>query len=262
MVDFRPLVQEIQANCPPPLWQVLLKRRMLRAADQVARMTCSAAIVSGEAVGQVSSQTLQNLAVISAATDMPLLRPLIGHDKQEILKLARRVGTHDLSARVPEYCALTPRQPETHARPGRVDKVEARLDADKLKALIEERAIFDLRALDLGKLSAPQLEADAVPEGAVVLDLRSAIAFKSWHFPGALRLDYARALQAYASFDREQTYVAVCEVGLKSAHLAELMHQAGFRAHHFRGGLKRLMRYASGGDQALRAVASPALLAE
>ncbi len=262
MVDFQPQVEEIRACCTAPLWQVVLKRRMLRAADQVARMTRCAAVVTGEAVGQVSSQTLQNLAVISAATDMPLLRPLIGYHKQEIVELARQVGTHDLSAKVPEHCALTPRRPETHAKPRRVDRAEAGLDPGKLAALVEARAIFDLRALDLGKLSAPELEVDAIPESAVVLDLRSVVAFKSWHYPQALRLDYAQALQAYSSFDPDKTYVSYCEVGLKSAHLAEIMHQAGYRAHHFRGGLKRLMRYASGDDEALQAMASPALLTD
>ncbi len=261
MVDFRPLVEEIRECCPPALWQVVLKRQMLRAADAVARMTRSAAIVTGEAVGQVSSQTLQNLAVISTVTEIEILRPLVASSKEEILDLARRIGTHDLSAKVPEHCALTPRQPETHAKPRRVARAEAGLDPTRLAALACERAIFDLRALDLGKLSAPELEVEAVPEDAVVLDLRSAPAFKSWHYPGALRLDYADALRAHRSFDKGPTYLVYCEVGLKSAHLVELMHQAGYRAHHFSGGLKQLMRYASGDDQeALRAVTSPAVL--
>ncbi len=261
MVDFRPRVEEIQACCPQALWQVVLKRQMLRAADAVARMTRSAAIVTGEAVGQVSSQTLQNLVVISAATEMPVLRPLIASHKEEILELARRIGTHDLSAGVPEHCALTPRRPETHAKPGRVARAEAGLEPAKLAELVEARAIFDLRALDLGKLSAPDLEIDTVPEGAVVLDLRSAPAFKSWHYPGALRLDYPGAISAHRSFDREATYLIYCEVGLKSAHLAELMHRAGYRARHFRGGLKRLMRHTAGEDEAaLRAATSPVLL--
>ncbi len=260
MVDFRPLVEEIQARCPPPLWQVVLKRQMLRAGEAVARMTRSAAIVTGEAVGQVSSQTLQNLVVISAVTEMPVLRPLVASDKDEILDLARRIGTHDLCAGVPEHCALTPRRPETHAKPRRTADAEAGLDPAKLAELAEARAIFDLRALDLGKLSAPDLEVDTVPEGAVVLDLRSAPAFKSWHYPGALRLDYAGALRAHRSFDRDATYLVTCEVGLKSAHLAELMHRAGYRAHHFRGGLKQLRRYSLGDDEALRAATSPVLL--
>lgn len=260
MVDFRPLVEDIQARCPQPLWQVVLKRQMLRAADHVARLTRSATIVTGEAVGQVSSQTLQNLVVISAATDVPVLRPLVASLKEEILDLARRIGTHDLCAGVPEHCALTPRRPETHAKPRRTAEAEARLDPAMLAELVEARAIFELRALDLSKLSAPDLEVDAVPEDAVVLDLRSAPAYKSWHYPGALRLDYPAALKAHRSFDRDACYLVYCEVGLKSAHLAELMHQAGYRAHHFRGGLKQLMRTSVGDDEALRAATSPVLL--
>ncbi len=260
MVDFRPRVEDIQSSCPQALWQVVLKRQMLRAADAVARLTRSAAVVTGEAIGQVSSQTLQNLVVISAVTEIPVLRPLVTSRKEEILELARRIGTHDLCAGVPEHCALTPGRPETHAKPRRTAEVEARLDPGRLAALVEARAVFDLRALDLGKLSAPDLEVDAVPEGAVVLDLRSAPAYKSWHYPGALRLDYAAALTAHRSFDPEPTYLIYCEVGLKSAHLAELMHRAGYRAHHFRGGLKHLMRHAAGDDEALRVATSPALL--
>ncbi len=260
MVDFRPLVEEIRGHCPRPLWQVVLKRQMLRAAEAVARLTRCAAVATGEAVGQVSSQTLQNLAVISSVTKMPLLRPLVTANKDEIIDLARRIGTYDLSAKVPEHCALTPSRPETHARPRHTAEAEAGLDPAKLAELVAARAIFDLEALDLDKLSAPDLEVDAVPEGAVVLDLRTAPAFKSWHYPGALRLGYAAALEAHRSFDREATYLVYCEVGLKSAHLAELMHQAGYRAHHFRGGLKQLMRYVEGDDEALRAVMSPVLL--
>ena len=71
IVDFRKVVDDIQAHCPQPLWQVMLKRQMLHTADQLCRMVRASALVTGEAVGQVSSQTLQNLAVISQATDLP-----------------------------------------------------------------------------------------------------------------------------------------------------------------------------------------------
>lgn len=259
LVDFRSAVDEIKARCPQPLWQVALKRQMLRAADAVARMTRAAAIVTGEAVGQVSSQTLQNLAVVSSATEIPILRPLAASNKEEILALARRIGTYDLSARVAEHCVLTPRQPETHARPDRVARAEAAMDLGKPAALAGERAVFDLRALDLEKISAPALEVEAVPEDAVVVDLRSPAAFRSWHYPGALSLGYVEALDAWPSFDRGKTWVFYCEVGLKSAHLAEAMHQGGYRAFHVRGGLQQAMRAAEGGDPALEALRAPAL---
>ena len=260
MIDFQPVVEELEARCPRPLRQVLLKRQMLRAADSVARMGKAAAIVTGDAVGQVSSQTLQNMAVISSATEIPILRPLVAASKDEIVATARRIGTHDLSALVRERCMLVSRHPETHAKPQQVAKAELDLQGEKLKSLIEERAVFDLRALDLSKARAPQLEMDSVPEGATVIDLRSPLAFRSWHYPKALQLGYTEALAAHRSFDRDQTYLFYCEVGLKSAHLAELMDRAGYRAYHFRGGLKPLMRYANLREAELWAASSPALL--
>ena len=260
MIDFRPLVAELEAHCPRSLWQVVLKRQMLRAADRLARMLKVSAILTGEAVGQVSSQTLQNLAVISSVTEIPILRPLVASNKEEIVETARRIGTHDLSAKVQEQCMLVSRHPETHAKPRRVLDAEIGLDPETLKRSIEARAIFDLRALDLTRVKAPGREVVEIPEGAVVIDLRSPLAFESWHYPGALHLGYVEALAAFRSFDRDETYVFYCEVGLKSAHLAGLMHEAGYRAHHFIGGLGQILRYAERGDAALRAVMSPALL--
>ncbi len=260
LVDFRPLVEELKDQCPQPLWQVVLKRQMLRAADRMARITKAAAIVTGEAVGQVSSQTLQNLAVISAVTEIQVLRPLIAFNKEDIVEIARRIGSYDLSAKVQEQCMLVPRHPETHAKPKRVDRAEIGLNPDKLSALIEERAIFDLRILDLSKAFSPDLEVTSVPKGAVVIDLRSPLAYKSWHYPGALCLGYREALAAHGSFDRDKAYLFYCEVGLKSAHLAEQMNDAGYTAHHFSGGLKQILLYAKGGDKALLAATSPVLL--
>ncbi|MEE8524332.1 MAG: tRNA uracil 4-sulfurtransferase ThiI [Thermoanaerobaculia bacterium] len=262
MIDFQPVVDEIRGCCPQALWQVILKRQMLRAADRVARMRRAIAIVTGDAVGQVSSQTLHNLAAISTATELPILRPLAAHHKEEILEIARRVGTHDLSAKIPEYCAISPRRPETHAKPAAVAAAESGLDPERLETLIAERAVFDLRALDLAKLRAPALEVDEIPAGAVIVDLRPAFAFKSWHPAGAVHLEYVEALKVHGVLDRGKTYLFYCEVGLKSAHLAEIVHGAGGRAFHFRGGLKQLVRWTERQDPALRAATSPVLLTD
>ncbi len=243
-VDFEPLVAELQARCETRYWQVLLKRLMLRAAECVARERGAAALVTGEAVGQVSSQTLTNLAVISRAVELPILRPLVGSNKDEIIAGARRIGTYELSKVVGEYCAMVPSRPATAASLDAILAQESRIDASLVERVAEQRAVFDLRHLDLEKLELPELEVERIPEGATVLDLRSAEAYASWHYPEALRLDFAHAVRAYPSFDRSQTYVLYCEIGLKSAHLAELMRREGFDAHHFKGGLGPLRRRA------------------
>ncbi len=260
MVDFQPLVTELEAKCPPQLWQVVLKRQMLRAANRVAQAVGAAMIVTGESVGQVSSQTLQNLAVISQASERPILRPLCGSNKEEIFAYARRIGTFELSAKVPEYCALTRHQPSTHTSYKRVAEAEADLEPENVAAQVRARAILDLRTLDLEKIAACRREIESVPDGATVVDLRTPSAFRSWHYPQALNLGYFEALKAWTSFDRGRTYVFYCEVGIKSAHLAEVMAEAGFDAYHFKEGLATLRRWFDDQDEALRAAMSPVLL--
>lgn len=239
-VDFAAVAGELRERTEARYWQVLLKRQMLRAAERVARERHAAAIVTGEAVGQVSSQTLSNLAAISEATRLPILRPLVGANKDEIIALAGRIGSAELSAVVQEYCAMVPRRPATAATLQAVLAEEAKLDPQVLERAVAGRSVFDLRALDVDAHGVQELEVEEIPPGATVIDLRSRAAHRAWHHPGALQLDLARALQAYPSFDKEQSYVLYCEFGLKSAHLAELMRRAGLQAFHVKGGLRRL----------------------
>lgn len=261
MVDFRPHVDELKRQCPAKLWQIVLKRQMLRLADHVARMRGLAAVVTGEVIGQVSSQTLQNLAVISAVTELPILRPLVGEPKEDIIDLARQIGTYEASAAVPEYCALDGKSPETHAKPSRVEKVETHLDLNLLRQTAETRTQLDLRTLDLGLMRSPRREVEDFPDGAEIVDLRSPHAFKSWHYPGARHMDYGEAVQNPTLFEGSTIYVFYCEVGLKSAHLAEVLTRRGLAdAFHIAGGLKRVIRLAEGDDDALRALISPVLL--
>ncbi len=96
-VDFEGVSRELQRNTTPRYWQVLLKRSMLRSAEAIAQDCGACAIVTGEAVGQVSSQTLRNLATISQATPTTILRPLAGFNKDEIIQLANRELLHGFS---------------------------------------------------------------------------------------------------------------------------------------------------------------------
>jgi len=242
-LDFRPVAEQLLARCEPRLLQVLLKREMLRAASHLARATRARALVTGESLGQVSSQTLTNLAVISEATDFLLLRPLVGARKDEIIAEAERIGTAPLSAVVREYCALVPRRPATAARLDAVRREEAALDPAVLKQAVRNAQRLDLRSFDPDAKRLADLETDTLLPGATLVDLRSREEFVGWHHPEAVRLDFAEALRAYTSLPKEREYVLVCELGLKSSHLAELMREAGFAAHHFRGGTRALRRW-------------------
>ena len=243
-VDFDAVSHDLQANAQPRYWQVILKRQMLRAAEAIARELACPALVTGEALGQVSSQTLANLATIGAATGLPILRPLVGTNKEEIVALAHRIGTGAISATVAEYCALVPRRPATAAELAAVAAEEAKLDATLLARAVAAREVVDVRDADPDACALPELAVEAVPPGALVLDLRSPGEFAAWSLPGSVRLDFARALEAMHAFSREQRYVVVCAFGLASAHLAEQMRKLGLDAFHFRGGAPALRKWA------------------
>lgn len=259
-VDFQPVAAELREKVPDQHWQIVLKRQMVRAAETIALKTRRLGMVTGEAIGQVSSQTLQNLAVISQATRvLPLLRPLLGFNKEEILDLARRMGVYDLASAVGEYCDMVPRHPATRAQPQQIERDEASLDPRLLKDLVATRTVWRLRDLPAEALAPSGLETDRIPTGATVLDLRPAHSFRAWHYPGSLRLDFPHALEAYPSFDRGRPYVLVCEVGLKSAALAEKMQEAGFQAWHLGGGVRDLMSLAEREKKVDAALLAPAV---
>jgi thiamine biosynthesis protein ThiI len=217
---------------------------MLRAGEGVARASGAEALVTGDSLGQVSSQTLANLAAISEATAVPVLRPLVGFHKDEIIRTAERIGTAPLSAVVAEYCAMVPRRPATRSRAEDLRREEARLDLGVVTRAVEAREVLELRSLDPDARAVPEILIDEIPEDALVIDLRSRDEYAAWHFEGALHLEFARAREAWPSFAKERSYVLTCEFGLLSAHLAEQMRRGGLRAFHFRGGTKALRRYA------------------
>jgi len=109
---------------------VLYRRMMMRVAERIARKAGARALATGEALAQVASQTLENIGVIGAATAMPILRPCLGHDKQETIALARRIGTYETSIEPYDDCCslFVPEHPETRARLERVEAIESRLD--------------------------------------------------------------------------------------------------------------------------------------
>jgi tRNA uracil 4-sulfurtransferase len=107
---------------------------MLRIAEALAHQTKAKALVTGESLAQVASQTLDNMAVIQQAATLPILRPLVGMDKQEIIDHARRIGTFDISSIPDQDCCqlFVPKHPATKARLGEVEEAESRIDIREL----------------------------------------------------------------------------------------------------------------------------------
>ncbi len=244
VVDFVPVVEELKAKVQPKYWQVILKRLMYRAAEAVAGELRGEAVVTGEAVGQVSSQTLGNLRAIDEVASLPVFRPLVGLDKLEIIALAERIGTAVLSARVREYCAILPDRPVTHAKPAAARDEESHVDLSLLDAAVAGRKVLDLRELRDVDLVQPYLFVTEIPDGAVVLDCREPHHFQHWHYPGAERRDIGDLAARFKQLDKTRTYVLYCSVGVQTAYVAEVMQREGYEAYSFKGGARPLMRYA------------------
>ncbi|MCY3699316.1 MAG: tRNA 4-thiouridine(8) synthase ThiI [Gemmatimonadetes bacterium] len=246
VLEFGPVVEAMRAHAKPAYLQVVLKRMMYRAAATIGERIGAEAILTGESVGQVSSQTLRNLRAIENASSLPVLRPLLGFHKEEILDRAREIGTYDLSARVREYCDLVPQRPVTASSPEAAAAQESAVGFEELDEAVAGAAMHDVRALRPESMVGASLYVADVPDGAVILDTRSRDAFEAWHWPGATLRDLPQLERDFGQLDRDATYVLCCAEGVRTAYLAEVMQRAGYEAYSFLGGAPRMRRVARG----------------
>jgi thiamine biosynthesis protein ThiI len=235
VIGFAAVVAALKARIEPRLRQVLLKRAMYRAGTLVAGELEADALVTGEALGQVSTQTLRNLAVSEEAAGVPVLRPLIGMDKEEIIRRARAIGTHDASERVIEHCSIATGRVETAASLREVLTAEGHVDEGFLRAAVERRTEVDL--LTWFPAPPPEHVLEEVPEGAVVVDVREEDEGPS---VGDIRLPYSRAHEWTGGLDSGRTYLFVCSHGLRSESVAHELRRRGVRAFSLAGGIGRL----------------------
>ncbi len=145
IVPFTHIQEEIQRNCPEEYFTLIMRRFMMRLACRIAKTQGCGALITGESVGQVASQTIPALACTDAVTDLPMFRPVIGMDKEEIVRISRKIGTFDISIQPFEDCCtvFTPRHPCTRPKVDAVAKAESVLDVD---GLVEE-ALADVRVI-------------------------------------------------------------------------------------------------------------------
>jgi len=134
IIPFTEIQEEIRKNCPEEYFTLIMRRFMMRLSEAVARKAGAGALVTGESLGQVASQTMMALGVTEDVTRMPVLRPLIGMDKVEIIRMARDIGTYDTSILPYEDCCtvFTPRHPCTRPKIEDVREAESALDIDAL----------------------------------------------------------------------------------------------------------------------------------
>jgi thiamine biosynthesis protein ThiI len=166
LVPFGNLQQQVVLAVPPELRVVLYRRLMLRIAERLARKGRAQALVTGEVVGQVASQTLENMTAIAGATTYEILRPLVGMDKDEIINEARRIGTYSISIIPDQDCCtlFTPKHPATRARLAAVEQAEQLLPIEEMVATaVAATAVEDLRFPMLESTAARSARAQGDP---------------------------------------------------------------------------------------------------
>jgi tRNA uracil 4-sulfurtransferase len=161
MVAFGEIQQQVVLSVPPPLRVVIYRRLMVRIAEKIASLSRAQALVTGDVIGQVASQTLENMTTINAVATMPIFRPLIGMDKDEITAEAQKLGTYSISIIEDQDCCqlFTPKHPATKARLREVEMAEARLPIDEFihkavaEAVVEEFKFPVIESAVEGKLN-------------------------------------------------------------------------------------------------------------
>ena len=236
-VPFEDVVREILARVDNSQMGVILKRMMLRAADRIAAGLGAEALVTGESVAQVSSQTLTNLAVIDSVAENLVFRPLATTDKQEIIDLARAIGTEEFSRHIPEYCAVISDKPTTKARPQRIAREEAGFDftvLDQAVAGASIQFITEIAFDEAGRTGEITVISEAQP-GDTVIDIRHEAELEMRPLPltpsqGAqiLHIPFYRLHGEIEKLDQGGRYLLYCERGMISRLHAAHLQDAGF----------------------------------
>ena len=233
-INFEAVVGEILEKIDSGQMGVVLKRMMVRAASKIAERFAIQAIVTGEALGQVSSQTLTNLRLIDEASETLVLRPLISHDKEQIIATAKEIGTDDIAKSMPEFCGVISKNPTVKAVREKIVAEELNFDFSILENAVQNAQYLDIREI------AEQTERDVVQVDAVsvltgddvILDIRSPEETDE----NPLRLEgqnvtllpFYKLSSQFASLDQSKTYLLYCERGVMSKLQALYLKENGF----------------------------------
>lgn len=236
-VPFEGVVEKILTDVDDSQMGVILKRCMMRCADQIARRLKTTALVTGEAISQVSSQTLTNLQVIDQSVERLILRPLITCNKQSIVDQAKAIGVAEMAAAIPEYCGVISRRPTIRARLPLIEAEEAKLGDQVLKDAVAAaiyQPITEVLQQSPSEQSVEIADPTATSERAVViLDVRAPLEAEA--APLQVRgfevqpLPFFQVQSRFAQLDPEREYWLYCDQGVMSQLQVRNLLDAGHR---------------------------------
>ena len=233
-INFENVVSEILEKVDNGQMGVVLKRMMVRVASKIAGRFDIQAIVTGEALGQVSSQTLTNLRLIDKASDTLVLRPLITHDKEQIIVMAKEIGTDDIAKSMPEFCGVISKNPTVKAIESKIVEEEGHFNFEVLEQAVQNAQFLDIREI------AQQTEKEVVSvetttelgENDVILDIRSPEETDETPFKlegvEVKELPFYKLSSQFVELDQSKNYLLYCQRGVMSKLQALYLKENGF----------------------------------
>ncbi len=232
-VDFAPVVAEILQKIDDGQMGVVLKRMMVRAASLLAKELKINALVTGEAMGQVSSQTLTNLQMIDKVSETLILRPLITHDKADIIALAEKIGTADIAKSMPEFCGVISKSPTVKAVEHKLLATEANFNFELLQQAVQNAVRMDIKDIGKGadqKVVMTQTVLD-IGDNEQVIDIRTLDEYEDDPLQidqEVLHIPFYQLLSKFGQLDQSVDYLLYCKKGVMSKLQALYLMDNGF----------------------------------
>lgn len=233
-VPFEGVVSEILEKVDPSCMGVILKRLMLQVGSKIAEQAKVKALVTGEAVAQVSSQTLTNLAIIDQACDILVLRPLAMMDKGAIIDQCRAIGAEEFAAAMPEYCGVISVRPSAHLKQYKVENEERNMDMSVLQRALDATVMqsIDEVMADVANGVDPVATVSEVAEGQVVIDIRHPDELELRPLKVGkvcvIEIPFYSLNSRFAALDQQHGYLLYCEKGVMSQLHAAHLRDEGF----------------------------------
>ncbi len=230
IIDGRKLVDALTDNSRFRMPNITFKRILYLIAQEIARRAKAHGIVTGESLGQVSSQTPESLHATSHNLEIPVMRPLLAYDKDDIVSLARKIGTFPETSRG-EFCSLFAAHPVTN--PSIEELEEDMVNFDFIDELLSTDRVIRGSEIEqlISEISQSDPEVKDLPDNSIVIDLRDRDKFEKWHYPGAVNMDL-RSVETIIGEKDDRTYVFYCMRGLQSAYAASMARKEGVNAFY------------------------------
>ncbi len=232
IVDFQKIMLEI-LNGRPAFQNMILKYAFYQCGEKIAKEEKLSCLISGEAIGQVSTQTLKNLCALDQINSMAMFRPLCSESKYTIMDMARHIGTHDLAYKGPELCAIAGKGVTTGTT---YRKLMSCVRALNLECLIDE-AVEQRNEYDQYSEKTEVIQA-SIPENVKIIDLRTKEEFSKKSLDRSENIPFNNAITSFYHWDKNVKYFLVCNVGSQSAILANSMLNEDYDVDHLKAGLQ------------------------